>query len=223
MVFGVPNRRDQAYHGIKERIVQGELGPGMPLSESKLARLLRTSRTPVREALSRLAEERYVQRVPGRGYIVTPVTVDLIQNLFEIRRLLEGASAARAAELGDEALVVRLRALGAFEYDPKDARSFKRAAQANTAFHVEVAQASQNSIFVDLVCQCLDQVTRLIALGMDHQGLQESASEEHRAVIEAIARRDPEGARRAMERHLDGSRRRTMEALVQGEIRSVTV
>jgi DNA-binding GntR family transcriptional regulator len=219
----VPNRRDQAYDGIKERIVQGELGPGMPLSESRLARLLRTSRTPVREALSRLAEERYVQRVPGRGYSVAPVTVELIQNLFEMRRLLEGAAAARAAERGEAALVARLRELGAFAYDTDDPKSFKRAVDANSAFHLEVARASQNAIFVDLVRQCLDQVTRLIALGMNHQGLQESASEEHGAVIEAIARRDVEGARRAMERHLDGSSRRTMEALVQGQIRAVTV
>jgi DNA-binding GntR family transcriptional regulator len=223
MVFGVPSRRDQAYEGIKERIVQGELGPGMSLSESRLARLLRTSRTPVREALSRLAEERYVQRIPGRGYTVTPVTVELIQNLFEMRRLLEGAAAARAAELRGNAFVERLRELGAFEYDPRDAKSFKRAAEANTAFHLAVARAGQNSMLVDLVRQCLDQVTRLVALGMDHQGLQVNASEEHRAVIEAIARRDPEEARRAMERHLDGSRRRTMDALVQGEIRAVTV
>jgi DNA-binding GntR family transcriptional regulator len=223
MVSGVPNRRDLAYRGIKERIVQGDLGPSMPLSEATLARILRTSRTPVREALWRLAQERYVQRGPGRGYMVAPVTLELIQNLFEMRRLLEGAAAARAAEDGGDSLVARLRELGAFAYDPRDAKSFVRAAEANTAFHLAVAAASRNSLLVDLVRQSLEQVTRLIALGMKHHGLQASASEEHRAVIEAVARRDSEGARRAMERHLDGSRRRTMDALLQGEIRAVTV
>src|SRR5262245_31389340 len=223
MVSGAPNRRDLAYLGIKKRIVQGELGPGMPLSESRLARLLRTSRTPVREALSRLAEERYVQRGPGRGFSVTPVTVELVQNLFEMRRLLEGAAAARAAEQADAALVARLRELGTFAYDLRDPQSFARATEANAAFHLEVARVSQNSMLVDQVRQSLDQLKRLIALGMRHRGRQDSASEEHRAVVDAIARRDPDAARRAMERHLDGSRRRTMDALVQGEVRSVTV
>jgi DNA-binding GntR family transcriptional regulator len=223
MVSSQRTRREQAYLEIKRRIVHGEFGPGMPLSESKLAELLRASRTPVREALSRLIEERYVERVPGRGYSVAPVTVELIQNLFEVRRLLEGAAASRAAEQGDAAVVQRLRAVTAFEYRPHDPASFRSATEANAAFHLEVARASGNALFVDLVRHCLDQVTRLIALGVDYEPLQESASEEHRSVVEAIEKRDPQGAQEAMEKHLDGSSQRMMEALVRGGVRAVTV
>src|SRR5215468_5436443 len=138
MVSPPENRRDRAYLEIKRRIVHGDFGPGMPLSESKLAQLLHTSRTPVREALSRLIEERYVERVAGRGYSVAPITVELIQNLFEVRRLLEGAAAARAAERADAALVRRLRAVTAFEYRSDDTASFKSATDANAEFHIEV-------------------------------------------------------------------------------------
>ena len=208
---------------IKLGIVHGEYPPGAPLSESKLARALRTSRTPVREALSRLLEEGYVERVASRGFFVARVTLKLIQNVFEVRRLLEGAAAARAAELGDPEAIADLRRLAAFEYKAGDPVSFKKAVEANNHFHVALALASRNVIFVDLIRHCLDQVTRLIALGLDAESLQDSASDEHEAIVDAIEGRDPEAARRAIQRHLDGSNERMTEALLKGEIRAVTV
>src|SRR5262245_60645504 len=67
-VFPLPTRVEQAYMEIKYRVVHGAYPPGSPLSESKLSRTLRISRTPVREALTRLLEEGYVERVRGRGF-----------------------------------------------------------------------------------------------------------------------------------------------------------
>jgi DNA-binding GntR family transcriptional regulator len=218
-----PSRRDHAYLELKHRIVHGEFAPGAPLSDVELARQLRTSRTPVREALSRLLEEGYVERLSGRGYFVTPITVTLIQNVFEVRRLLEGAAAARAAEFADAAAIARLRELATCEYAGEDAASFRHAAEANGAFHLAVAQASRNAIIADLVRHCLDQVTRIIALGIDYAPLQKSASADHDAVVDAIERRDPEGARAAVERHLDDSSRRMMDALIQGGSHAVTL
>lgn len=203
--------------------MHGVFAPGAPLCEAELARQLRASRTPVREALSRLIEEGYVERIPARGYFVTPITVTLIQNVFEVRRLLEGAAAARAAEFADPAAIGRLRELATCEYAGEDAASFRMAAEANGAFHLAVAQASRNAIIVDLVRHCLDQVTRIIALGIDYAPLQKSASGEHDAVVDAIERRDPEGARAAVERHLDGSSRRMMDALIHGGTYAITV
>jgi DNA-binding GntR family transcriptional regulator len=208
---------------VKQQIVHGVYAPGTPLSESKLSWALRASRTPVREALTRLLEEGYVERVRGRGFFVSRVTMDLIRDIFEVRRLLEGAAAARAAELADPEAIAQLRRLADFEFVAGDGASLKRAAEANTHFHVALAMASRNAIFVDLVRHCLDQVTRLIALGLDFGRLQDSASQGHHAVVDAIERRDPEGARRAMELHLDRSSQRMTEALMNGEVGAVTV
>lgn len=216
-------RVEQAYLELKHRIVHGMYPPGAPLSEAKLARALHTSRTPVREALTRLLEEGYVERMPARGFFVARVTITLIQNVFEVRRLLEGAAAARAAELADAQALEHLKRLAHFEYETGNPASFRRAVEANSQFHVVLALASRNAIFVDVIRHCLDQVTRLIALGLDHEPLQDSASCEHQTVVDAIARRDPEAARRAVERHLDSSSQRIMEALMKGEVRAVTV
>jgi DNA-binding GntR family transcriptional regulator len=216
-------RVERAYLEIKHRIVHGALPPGEPLSESRLARVLHTSRTPVREALTRLREEGYVERVPARGFFVGAVSVRLIQDVFEVRRLLEGAAAARAAELATPEAIRQLRAVAAFQYTPGNAASFRQAVDANAEFHIWIARASGNAIFLDMVRHCLDQVTRLLALGVDSEPLQASASCEHHAVVNAIARHDAQGARRAMEKHLDGSSQRILETLLKGGVRAVTV
>jgi DNA-binding GntR family transcriptional regulator len=214
---------DRAYLGIKHRIVQGLDPPGSPLLEGALARRLSASRTPVREALTRLLEEGYVEKLPGRGFFVARVTMTLIRDLFEVRRLLESAAAGRAAELADATAIQQLRELAAVEPRPGDPASFLKVAEANTQFHVGVALASRNAIFVDMVRHCLDQVARLIALGLDSAALQATARAEHEAVAETIARRDPAAARAAMERHLDHCSERMMEGLVRGEVRALTV
>ncbi len=184
MVSDRVSRVEHAHLEIKHRIMNGAYPPGAPLSESRLARMLRISRTPVREALSRLFQEGYVERVPARGYFVAQITMTLIQNVFQVRRLLEGAAAARAAEFADPDAV-------------------RRAA--------------------DLIRDCLNQVTRFIALGVNLEPLQGTASREHHAVVDAIERHDPAGARHALEHHLDNSSRLMMEALVRGDVPAVTV
>ena len=92
---------EEVHQEIKRRIVHGRYAPGAVLSESVLARVHHTSRTPVREALSRLFEEGYVERVPRKGYTVAPLTIGVIKNTLEVRRVLEATAAGRAAERAD--------------------------------------------------------------------------------------------------------------------------
>lgn len=115
--------------------MRGGYPPGTPLSEARLARELRTSRTPVREGLSRLLEEGYVERMPGRGFFVARITVPMIQNVFEVRRLLEGAAAARAAEQSTPQVVARARALADAQRVADTPSASRRAFEANSQFH----------------------------------------------------------------------------------------
>lgn len=207
---------------VRHRIVHGGYPPGMPLGEAKLARELRASRTPVREALSRLLEEGYVERVRGRGFFVARVTVSTIQNVFEIRRLLEGAAAARAAELATPEDLTRLRALAEYRFAEGVAGN-RKAYEMNAQFHTAVAAATRNGLLVDLVRNCIDQVTRFMALGVSLRTFQEAASDEHLAIVDAIGRKDPAAARQAAEQHLDDASRFLMKALMNGDIRGVSV
>src|SRR5688500_1082934 len=102
---------DRAYAEIRQRIIDGMYPPGKPLSGVSLANAHGMSRTPVREALSRLCHERYVERMAGRGFFVSRVTVQAINDTFEVRRLLEGWAAARAAERATPEAISRMRTL----------------------------------------------------------------------------------------------------------------
>ena len=207
---------ERAYRALRQEIVAGVHPPGTPLSESLLARALGVSRTPVREVLARLHHEGYLDRLAGRGYFVTQITVQLIHDTFAVRRLLEGAAAAQAATAATADEIARLRALATYAYTVEDASAFHRAQTANAAFHLGVAAAGRNVLAAELIRRCLEQMDRFVSLGVGHAAVQQGATSEHEAIVEAIRRRDPEAARQAMEAHLDRSTRVMKEALMSG-------
>ena len=221
---------ERAYHSIKAGIVEGRYAPGAPLSEIMLAREHGMSRTPIREGLARLWQERYLDRVVGHGYFVARVTVQSIHDTFAVRRLLEGAAAARAAELATPEEVEQLRRLADLPHtaSPDDRRSdapseYRDAEAANVRFHMAVAAAARNELQMELIERCLGQVDRFMSLGVSFGPFQEGATEAHLAIVDAIARRDAEGARVRMEEHLDCGSRLMKDALLRGQVSGVGV
>jgi DNA-binding GntR family transcriptional regulator len=217
-----PLQLERVYQQIKSRIVYGHYGPGKVLSESVLARVHGSSRTPVREALSRLAEEGYVDRVPRKGCIVAPITLMAIQNTFDVRRVLEATAAEKAAERADEDAVARMASLADYPTFETTTESYRTRLGANAQFHIAVAAAGQNGFLVDLVRHCLTQHNRVLSLGLDFPVLPTSVVEHHQ-IVDAIARHDAPGARQAMEHHLDGAHRLVMDVLMRGRIRGVAL
>jgi DNA-binding GntR family transcriptional regulator len=211
---------ERVYADIKARILDGRYRPGNPLSEVMLAKAHGTSRTPVREVLSRLLQERWVERVPNRGYFVARVTLRAIQEAFEVRRLLEGAAAAGAARHADATEIERLRRLADVDTDISTT-NFRRAEAANREFHQAVAFASHNSMAADLITHFMAQLDRVLSLGVNAQPLQQGTRNEHTAIVEAIAGRDAAAARQAMEDHLDRCQELLRRALFQGAVEDV--
>src|ERR671921_2250844 len=99
---------DRAYAALREDIVEWRLLPGTVLAEVEQSERLGVSRTPLREALSRLTAEG-LTTAGGRGVVVTDISLDDIDELFELRETLECKAAALAAERGDAALFEQLR------------------------------------------------------------------------------------------------------------------
>ena len=215
-----PLRVERVYQQIKWRIVYGTYVPGKALSESVLARVHGSSRTPVREALSRLVEEGYVARVPRKGWIVSPITLMAIQNTFDVRRLLEGTAAETAATRADTGAVAKLRDLAEYPIFETTPESYRTRLTANAQFHLAVAAATQNGFMVDLVRHCLTQHNRVLSLGLDFP-VHPASVDEHHDVVNAIERHDAAGARVAMERHLDGAHRLVIDFLMRGRIRGI--
>ncbi len=211
---------ERAYRSIKAGIIDGRYRPGDPLSEPSLASAHSMSRTPIREGLTRLWQERYLERVAGHGYFVARVTVQSIHDTFDVRRLLEGAAAARAATLATGEDVEQLRLLAVVTAAPNNYRDGEAA---NARFHMAVATAARNCLAADLIERCLAQVDRFIALGVVTPQFQEGATEAHLEIVDAIARHDAPAAQARMEAHLDCGSRLMKEGLLRGAVSDVGV
>jgi DNA-binding GntR family transcriptional regulator len=214
---------ERAYHHIKARIVDGTYPPGSALSEPMLAAKHGMSRTPIREGLVRLWQERYLERLPGRGYFVARVTVQSIHDTFEVRRLLEGAAAARAAELATAEDVRNLRRLAELRHSPGGPSKYRQAEAANVEFHLGVAAVARNTLAVGLIRECLAQIDRFMSLGVRFEPFEEGATEAHRDIVRAIGNHDAAAARARMEAHLDCGARLMKEALLRGELADLGV
>jgi DNA-binding GntR family transcriptional regulator len=212
---------ERAYRNLKAAIVQGRYRPGAPLSEVSLAAEHGMSRTPIREGLARLWQEGYLERVLGHGYFVARVTVQQIHDTFDVRRLLEGAAAARAAELATEDDIERLRRLAAVPIAAS--QNFRDSEVTNVQFHLAIAAAARNGLAMELIERCLAQVDRFLSLGATFGPFQDSASEAHGSIVEAIAARNPEVARARMEEHLDCGSRLMKDALMRGQLSGVAM
>lgn len=204
-------------------LADGRYRPGQPLGEVGLARAHRASRTPIREALARLEAEGYVERVPRRGYFAARIGPRAVQDLMDVRRAVEGLTAARAAQVAGETELETLRRLAAFTYPESGRAGYRRAERANRKFHLALAEASHNRLALEIVARCLAHMDRFIALGMTFAPFPRGARREHEAIVAAVARHDAAGARRAMERHLDRTEGLVRRALERGELAHVNV
>jgi len=212
---------ERAYRNLKTGIVEGRYRPGASLSEVSLASEHGMSRTPIREGLARLWQEGYLDRVVGHGYFVARVTVQQIHDTYDVRRLLEGAAAARAAELATDTDIDRLRALASVPMGgPQD---YRQSETANVQFHLAIAACARNTLALELIERCLAQVDRFMSLGVSFGQFTENATESHVQIADAIANHDPAAARARMEAHLDCGSRLMKDALLRGQLADVGV
>lgn len=195
-----------AYERIKRLIVTLELPPGTALTEPALGARLGMGRTPIREALHRLADERLVTIFPRRGLVVAHLGLPEIQQLFEARLLVEGDNARRAAQRasrGDDAKLIRLNdAVHAAEADG----SFEAFLEADQHLHLVIARVSRNTFVADATRRLLTLGTWLWHAHMARHGIEPSDYASHDRIVEAIGQRDAAAAEAAMVEHIERSR-----------------
>lgn len=220
------SRVDRAYFAIRHRITYATYAPGTHLSETILARVLHMSRTPIREALLRLSQEHYVTWEPGRGFLVAPVTVEMIRHIFEVRRVLEGAAAAAAAERATPREIEAMRERARHNTNVGDHDSYLQLLTTSMDFHLTVSGASHNPLFVDLTRRHLFQTCRLMSLALHCQLFhgntsEDHSTEEHIAIVDAIRFHDATAARAIMEEHVMNTLGRIVKTATEGEYRGI--
>ena len=189
---------DKAYHEIRDLIVSLELAPGALIDERDLIERLGIGRTPVREALRRLAHERLVDVYPRRGMFVTGVDVRQLARLSEVRAVLEPEAARLAAERATDEDRVRLDGLLA-ELDAGGSELM----QLDERIHRAVYRAAHNDLLEATLEQYYALALRIWVLALEREQDLEEAVEAHRDLLEAIRDGDGERAAQTMRDHVE--------------------
>jgi DNA-binding GntR family transcriptional regulator len=210
MVDALP---DRVFGLLKQRILTCVLLPGQRLNEKEIAEELRVSRTPLREALNRLGQERLVVRTPYAGYVVAPVTEAGVRELCEVRAILEVEIAGLAAERATEEELARMEAAAELQYRPGDRATYADYLASNLVFHRELARASHNERLLEMVMGVLNELQRPLYLGLDVGLDSKAATEEHEVLLAAIRAREPVRAREIQRRQIAGAGERMVAAM----------
>jgi DNA-binding GntR family transcriptional regulator len=195
---------ERVYRLLKSWILDAKLRPGEFLSEVDLARQCETSRTPVREACNLLSQEKWIQRIRHKGYVIPPISIREIIEVYEYRKLLESFTAERAATSATPEEIRGLRDLIAIE----DRVDLDIAAflQANQDFHLRLAEIARNARVLDQLKLTLEYVHRLDVLSTQR----DNRPVPHRDIVRAIESRSAFDASRAMAEHINVSRDRML-------------
>ncbi|MTB88200.1 GntR family transcriptional regulator [Aeromicrobium senzhongii] len=198
-----PTAADRVFALLRERIVGGDLAAGSQHSIYRLSEQLDVSRTPVREAVLRLADLGLVEVERNRGIRIRGVTVADVREVFELRLLLEVPAAAAAARRADA--ILRSALVTNIEVTREHARAGREAdfTRVDRDFHALIASASQNTRLEAEVARLRDSIQ---ARGVSTFGRSRPLAEvvaEHAPVADAIGRGEPEQAAGAMADHLE--------------------
>jgi DNA-binding GntR family transcriptional regulator len=196
---------DRVYRMLKTWILQCEFRPGDFLAEASLARRCETSRTPIREACNRLAQEGWISGIRHKGYVIPPISIRDIVEIYEYRRLLECFTAEKTAQTATREQLAELWEI--VDIENKGDANMPDVMVANDQFHLTIAGIAGNQRVLLRLKLTLEYVHRLALLGTQrHAGFIP-----HCEILKALETRKPIQARKAMAAHIDNSRDRMLK------------
>jgi GntR family transcriptional regulator, rspAB operon transcriptional repressor len=191
------------YARLRDELVSMVRRPGEPIVEKEIAAAHGVSRTPVREAVLRLADERLIDIFPQSGTFVSRIPLAALPEAMVIRRTLEETSARLAAERGTPAQLAVIDAVLRRQREVSARGDQDAFHHADEAFHAAIADAAGLPTLWTLVQQVKVQVDRVRRLTLPQKGRMPLLIREHAAVAAAIKKRDPDAAAARMGHHLD--------------------
>jgi DNA-binding GntR family transcriptional regulator len=207
---------DRAYHEIRRRILDNVYTPSHQVLELQLAADLGMSRTPVREALVRLQNERFVQLIPRHGMRVMPLSLEDLREVYEVLTALELTAIERLArsELSREAIVTIERSLKALDaaLKRKDVEAW---AAADEEFHRTLLALPGNTRLAQMAESLWEQSHRARMATVRLRPSLAASNEEHRSVVDSILRHDWRAARATHDQHRARARDEILSLLEQ--------
>ena len=191
------------YRDLRSDILALRRKPGEAVSEKQIAGAYGVSRTPVREAVLKLADEGLIEIFPQSGTFVSRIPLGALPEAIAIRRVLEEATVRYAAERATRSQIARLRACLELQREREAAGDHEGFHQADEEFHALIAETAGYPGFWTLIQQVKVQVDRYRRLTLPVVGRMGQVVTEHEAVVDAIADHDADRAAQALTAHLD--------------------
>jgi len=193
---------DWVYEEVREAIIDLRLEPGKPLREAAIAQQLGVSKTPVREALSRLEQEGLVETTSFKGAVVSAYSPQDLTEIYELRELLQGAAARAAAEQATDGTLAALDDITEQSRALRDAGSTEELAEMLGRFDVVIFEQVENRRVASLIQNLRAHLMRVGKLTEEIPGRVQTSVEEHARIVEAIRAHDADAAERAMREHI---------------------
>lgn len=194
---------DQVYRRLRQSILNSEIVPGARLRETEIAANLAVSRTPVREAISRLIGDRLVRELAAGGVEVVDTRAEM-EDIYNIREALEVCAVGLAASRIDDAQLERLKSL----VEAAEATSYlqhSRRAALNESFHLTIAEAARSPRLAALIADFREFFLNSSWLSQQTEDEAHKALGYHWAIIDALRKGDREAAESVLKKHLSRS------------------
>lgn len=194
-----------AYDTLKQEILELKLRPGSPVDETELSTRIGMSRTPIREALIKLANDGLVVTLPNRSTIVAPLDFLELPSFYDALTLMYRVTTRLAAQNRTDAEVVLIRKFQTDYAEAVAAKDVSRMIEVNRHFHSMIARAGKNRYYIELFDRLLDEGRRLLRFYYSsfNDELPQVYLDEHEKMVGAIEARDVETADRIAKQHAD--------------------
>jgi len=217
--FAKPILRDEVYLSIKEAILTGEMAPGERLSIGHLLQEIGFSPTPIREALLKLEQEGFVSRLPKGGFIVSRFTKKDIEEIFDIRSLLESYAISLAIRH------IKQEDILWFEKNIRESEQnimknkLDKVSTLNTEFHDYLNQLSKNDKLLILIKELRDQIFRYRSAILRVPKKAKVSIDHHKKMVEAIKKKDVELLKKLTQEHIQVGKEVILTEIEKGTIK----
>ena len=204
----MPNHdlKTRAYDVIRGKLINCEYEPGSMLNEAQISEDLGVSRTPIREALNRIAHEGFIRILPKKGILVTDVTLNDVLQIFQTRLEIEPVTLRMAGPSlpKEELLAFRERFMGA---EPDLAQGFKL----DTAMHLFIIEHCGNRFLIDMMHRLFDENTRVVISTKQNEAKIHDARKEHLEILNLLLDEEYDKAKDAMSTHVQSCRKAALD------------
>ena len=205
--------REKAYSLLKRKIVTLQYPVGSLLVEQEICEVLGIGRTPVREALQRLADEKLVTIIPRRGIFVSDINFWELQRLIEARLMIDVFCARTVASIAGPVQIRSLKELLGSAQQWAAERRIPELLETDRRFHLQLVAFLENPFIGEMAEKIYDQMFRTWFLSFSRRTEEEilETLNEHLAIVEALEVRQPDAAERAVRRHVENYRKKLLQ------------